>query len=186
MPLTPETVGKIKLVGKAVAKIKSGGRLSPAEQETLDLLSGEQQYFDSMPAAAAAMNIPLSVLRRAKNAGCPGFRHSRVYPALVLPWLKDRKAEFAKPAAVDQKLNADIRKAIAHAERVEFENKVAQGKYILRSVVRRDVTQSITTAKTRLLGIPASLAPHVVGLSVAEAELRIRNAIDEALRDLSA
>ena len=46
------------------------------------------------------------------------------------------------------------------------------------------VAEMVGAAKTVLLAIPGILAPQVVGMSIPDAERRIREAIDEALTQL--
>lgn len=67
------------------------------------------------------------------------------------------------------------------------EHKLAETKGRLVSVadVRRELAKVITNAKSVLLALPSSLAPQVVGLSVADAEKLLREKIHEGLNQLS-
>jgi hypothetical protein len=58
---------------------------NPTNQETMP---HEVAYFDSQASAAAALNISIEEIRRAKRAGCPAFRSGRVY--------KKRASEMAR------------------------------------------------------------------------------------------
>jgi DNA-binding XRE family transcriptional regulator len=69
-------------------------------------------------------------------------------------------------------------------ERLEFELFVKKDEYTLNSEVTRWVGDMVMNAKTTLLAIPSKLAPQVVGLEPADAEIRLRDAIDDALSHL--
>jgi hypothetical protein len=69
-------------------------------------------------------------------------------------------------------------------ERLEFELFVKKDEYTLNSEVTRWVGDMVMNAKTTLLSIPSKLAPQVVGLEPADAEIRLRDAIDDALSHL--
>ena len=78
-----------------------------------------------------------------------------------------------------------IRQLKLICEKLEHEISVKRGDYTLNSDVERWVATMIQEAKTVLLGIPSAVAPIVAGLDPAEAELRLRESIDEALAHLS-
>ena len=69
-------------------------------------------------------------------------------------------------------------------ERLEFELSIKKEEYTLNEDVKQWVGDMVINAKTTLLAIPSKLAPQVVGLDPAEAELRMRLAIDDALTHL--
>lgn len=78
-----------------------------------------------------------------------------------------------------------IRQLKLICEKLEHEISVKRGDYTLNDDVKRWVASMIQESKTVLLSIPSSVAPIVVGLDPAEAELKLREAIDDALRHLS-
>ena len=59
-----------------------------------------------------------------------------------------------------------------------------RGELVLSEDVRQWVADAIYATKTEMLSIPSKLAPQVVGLTIAEAELRIRQAVHDALMRL--
>lgn len=69
-------------------------------------------------------------------------------------------------------------------ERLEFELSIKKEEYTLNEDVKQWVGDMVINAKTTLLSIPSKLAPQVVGLTPADAELRLRDAIDDALTHL--
>jgi hypothetical protein len=56
----------------------------------------EVAYFDSQASAAAALNISIEEIRRAKRGGCPAFRSGRVYKKPLLKWLAENKPKGKK------------------------------------------------------------------------------------------
>src|SRR5688572_1559388 len=82
---------------KILAKKKAGKQLTPAELAVIGVgdqgqSTPEQTSYDSLQAAAAALNVPKATLQWAKDQGAPGFKGSRVYPLQLLPWLRQTAA----------------------------------------------------------------------------------------------
>ena len=50
--------------------------------------------------------------------------------------------------------------------------------------VRSDCIAAVFAFRTEMESVPGKLAPQVVGLSIAEAEIRIRSAVEESLMKL--
>jgi hypothetical protein len=72
---------------------------------------GKPSFYDSLKAAASALNIPKSVLQRAKDLGCANFRSGRVYVEGLKKWIADHQAEFAGSDSLKgQKLAEEVRK----------------------------------------------------------------------------
>jgi len=59
-----------------------------------------------------------------------------------------------------------------------------RGELVANDDVRRWVAEGVHAFKTELLAIPSKLAPQVVGLTIAEAEIRIRQAVHDSLMRL--
>jgi hypothetical protein len=59
----------------------------------------EVAYFDSQASAAAALNISIEEIRRAKRAGCPAFRSGRIYKKPLLKWVAENKPKGMKRPA---------------------------------------------------------------------------------------
>jgi DNA-binding XRE family transcriptional regulator len=77
-----------------------------------------------------------------------------------------------------------VRQLKLQCEKLEFEIKTKRGDYSLNEEIANWVGEMVTESKTALLAIPSKLAPIVIGLDAAEAEERIKEAIDEALSAL--
>ncbi|MBI4324875.1 MAG: hypothetical protein HY674_06385 [Chloroflexi bacterium] len=83
--------------------------------------------FDTYAQASVYLNTPARLLKRAKRAGAPGFRHSRIFLAEVGPWLKEHAQELASPG---ERERLEIRRLVAQCQRLEYENSAERAKYI--------------------------------------------------------
>lgn len=139
-----------------------------------------QTYYDSIASAASALGFTLSDLRKAKRDGAPGFRGSRVYPLELLPWLNAQK----KPKG-DSKEEIEKRILLKKERDQDFDFGIKRGDYILAADASRWSSELVTHFAQVLDAVPSTLAPDIVGLSsVAEAELRVRAALEEVKRVL--
>lgn len=137
--------------------------------------------YDSIAAAAAALGIEKSILQRAKRAGAPGFRGSRVYPAELLPWLaQNSKPESAAELPEKDLLERQLLQGKIEAQQFDFSERRRQ---FFRVTEGQQWTAAMIGEFRKVLeAIPSTLAPDIVGCgSIPEAELRIRGAIDQAL-----
>lgn len=138
--------------------------------------------YDSIGAAAAALGISRVLLRRAKLQGAPGFRGSRVYPAELLPWLRQREAcgpGAGLPLDKEALECVRLRQRIEH-EAYEFERD--KGEWIRRAEVEAfflEVGERIKTVlRTRLKN---DLPPKLVGLQAPEIAARMDSVIAELI-----
>ncbi|HTJ77694.1 MAG TPA: hypothetical protein VL357_01740 [Rariglobus sp.] len=69
------------------------------------------EVYDSVKAAASALDLPISVLKKAKGAGCPAFRGGRVHVADFKKWLKENPIDTAGGGDLrEQKLAQEVRR----------------------------------------------------------------------------
>lgn len=78
-----------------------------------------------------------------------------------------------------------IRQLTLMCDKLEFEIQSKKGEFTANDDVKRWVGEMVMEAKTVLLALPAKLAPIIIGLTPAEAELRLRESIDECLARLN-
>lgn len=132
-----------------------------------------EEVYDSIGAAAAALNIPIEVLKRAKRQGAAGFRGSRVYPKALLPWLE------ANGGLALSKIDAvKLRRAEKELEDLEYDMAVKRGQYVKRAECSAWATDLVANFLRVLDAVPCSLAPDIVGCqSIPEIEKRIRAAL---------
>ena len=96
----------------------------------------------------------------------------RITPVLV-PWMDPQSKS-------DWEIEK-IKRQVAHLD-TDLAKK--RGELVASEDVRQWVADAVYAMKTELLSIPSKLAPQVVGLTIAEAELRIRQAVHDSLMRL--
>ena len=89
------------------------------------------------------------------------------------------------PEEIEDLHDLKIRQLKLICEKLEHEIQVKRGDYTLNEEVKRQVAGMIQESKTVLLSIPSKVAPLVAGLEPADAELLLRESIDDALVHLS-
>lgn len=139
---------------------------------------GAQEYYDSIGSAAAALNIAVPALRRAKRQGAPGFKGSRVYPALLLPWLQAR--EKNAPIIGDDKTALECAILRRKLEDMEFESQKQRGLYNLKS--DEDAWKRATAEKIKAIlrtKLKNELPPKLEGLKAAEISAKMDPLIAE-------
>lgn len=135
---------------------------------------------DTMKQAAAVTGIPLRVLQDAKAAGCPAFRGSRIYLEDLRAWLAvpENMDKVSKSAGPVEELEAEILRERLRLLRVKAEQ--AEGRVILVAEARREFGRAAATTKSKLMAVPSSVAPLVVGKDIHEIEERLKTAIRDA------
>lgn len=108
------------------------------------------------------------------------------YVGDVVEWLVDCAVADVTDEGQDKKLNEmERRKLKAEVERLELKLEQEKGRLLDYREVESAGIDCFTATKTRLLAIPSKLAPQVVGLDPANAQLIIEKQIIEALEELS-
>lgn len=69
-------------------------------------------------------------------------------------------------------------------EKLEIQVGILKGEYTPNVDIDQQVSEMVQQAKRELLALPASLAPQVIGQTIAEAEKIIKQSIVEALKSL--
>ena len=153
--------------------------LSEVEKETLPRFAKNQTEL------AKVFKIDRKTIQRWRKE--PGFpkpiSNGKWDVHATRTWIKANQRQDAEE--IDDLHDLKIRQLKLICEKLEHEISVKRGDYTLNSDVERWVATMIQEAKTVLLGIPSAVAPIVAGLDPAEAELRLRESIDEALAHLS-
>lgn len=139
---------------------------------------------DSLASAAAQLGVHISVLKRAKNEGCPAFKNTRVDLDLLRPWLEARKSALAEAPMGREAL--ENRKLLAQCAKIEFELEVERKLYILVTDAERETTQLANEAKNILrFKFENELPPQLEGLSAVAIQERCKGAVDEVCERLS-
>lgn len=102
--------------------------------------------FPSMLAASGALNLPLAVLKLAKNSGCDAFAGSRVTSANLLAWLKKHPEILTE----GRSRQSDAERKLANSlELQEIVIRVMSGELLLRS----EITPKVQTGMARLMAV---------------------------------
>ena len=86
-----------------------------------------------MSAAAAAMGLPKSVLQKAKDAGCPAFKGSRVSVPDATKWLAENKETIG---SLPTKEKVQIEKLTEEVRKLRLVNDQKAGLIVYKSDVR--------------------------------------------------
>lgn len=169
---------------KILAKHRAGKALTPEELQLLGGASSsdspaEQTSYDSMAAAAAAMNVPIAHLKRLKREGAPGFKGSRVYPLLLLPHLQQTQPS-AGQSGFEDKYSLECAIQRRRLEDMEFESQKQRGLYNLKS--DEDAWKRATAEKIKAIlrtKLKNELPPKLEGLKAAEISAKMDPLIAE-------
>lgn len=138
----------------------------------------------SMRAASAKTGFSFRAIQAAKQAGSSGFLgNGRIDCDQLVEWISDHP-EILELAG--ERVNRDYELALkARADRrmKEHELAVQQGKYVLASDVEKWGNELGTSIRKIVSQIHLA-APNVVGVSVAEADSRLKEVEDEILQQL--
>lgn len=100
-------------------------------------------------------------------------------------WAKDNNYKVTEDGEDgDSKLKLEAKRLLLVNQKLEFDLSVKRGEYTHNDDVEAMFVMMVQNAKKVLLALPSNAAPQVVGLPVPEAELRLREIVDEALAQL--
>ena len=166
---TKDRIHKANLAN-VVRKVKAGKPLSKGELDLVDK-SEESVSYDSMGAAAAAMDVPISTLKWAKRQGAPGFRGSRIIRSELEPWLKTKGGEISadNPAGLLDKNLWECRRLKLQCEKLERQEKERQKELVPFAEVETWMLNTAEAIKTILRHkLRNELPPKIEGMRAAE------------------
>ena len=178
-----------------IRKVSDGKTLSSMELSQIQGLAdggdsgdGQQGWAKNQVELAEILGVERKTIQRwLKIKGCPQARSDGRYN---IPEFREWASKTGRKVADegyddDERSKLEVRRLRTICERLDLELEVARGTYTANDSVSRDVFRLVATAKKVLEQMPSTLAPQVVGLTVAEAEKRIRHQVDEAIRKLN-
>lgn len=120
-----------------------------------------------------------------KREGCPGRTPDGRYD--IAAWQEFVNQNFSSTQTEGQpgKLGLELERLRLQNQKLEFELKVKRKDYSANTDVELWVGEMVMSAKRVLLGLPAKLAPQVIGLTEVEAEQRLKQEINAALEQLT-
>jgi hypothetical protein len=124
---------------------------------------GYDDIAETLAAAAQRLGCTMSDLRRARDAGCPGFAHGRVKIPVVKKWLE------ANPPAEDDMDEEALkkRKLLAQCRKLELDEAILRGEFTGNAEIIRSLTALGSEVRSEWL-LLVSEAPLWAGLSAAE------------------
>lgn len=90
----------------------------------------------------------------------------------------------ARAGDMVSKESEQIRSMMLQNEKLEIQVGILRGEYTPNVDIDQQVSEMVQQAKREFLAMPSSLAPQVVGQSIAEAEKIIKQAVVDALKSL--
>lgn len=142
-----------------------------------------QRSYDSIAQAAPAMGCTVGQLRKYKKEGAPGFRGSRVYPAELLPWLKDREAK-GEPELGNDREAWEVRRMRMQCEDMQRKWDREDEKSWDSNDVSIAWLTHLTTARAEYLKLATDLATRLAGRSALECEKIVRAGVELGLSKL--
>jgi len=99
----------------------------------------------------------------------------------VIEW---KDLHGARAGDLVSKESEQIRSMMLQNEKLEIQVGILRGEYTPNVDIDQQVSEMVQQAKRELLSLPSSLAPQVVGQSIAEAEKIIKQGVVDALKSL--
>ena len=99
-------------------------------------------------------------------------------------WAHKRGKKLEGANAMPNKSSAQVEQILLQNQKLEIQIGVLQGNYYAKDEIAREVSQMVGNLRRVLYGLPATLAPQVVGANIANAENLLKDGIDEAFKEL--
>lgn len=141
-----------------------------------------QRVWDTMKQAEAALGCGMTILKKAKAAGCPAFRGSRVYEAELVPWIEEHRSEIAEKRSKEE---VQIEKLLEEVRKIRTVNDERD-----KILVKRElVVASFQKLKDRVLAFTEAKLekeyPSVVaGMDVPQARIYGRTVHDQIAAEI--
>jgi hypothetical protein len=183
--LIAEKVRRLREIARKVTRKKT---LSDGDLEFIGAKSEASvldRTYDSIKAAAAALGVKPRLLRRAKDAGAPGFEASRVRTRELVPWLLVW-LYGQHPLSEADRIERDIK--AENLRRRRKQNDVLDAKFFPRGDVERGAAQMASHFVNALDALPAELAPDLAacGGNIPDVEAKLRAALERTKLTLHA
>ena len=173
-----------------VRKVQDGKTLSHIELNQIQSLAdggeGTKLWAKNQVELAEILGIERKTIQRwLKLPNCPQARSDGRYSVVEFrEWATKTGRKVIDDTTDDEKSRLEIRRLRTICERLDLELEVTKGTYTSNDEVTKSIFRMIGAARKVLAAMPAQLAPQVVGLSIPEAEQRIREQVDNAMKQL--
>lgn len=177
-----------KILANIYKKVASGKTPSAREQAILDANTinkspSTPSYAKNQVELADIIGVARKTIQRwRKDPTFPKPRSDNRYSVKeVVAW----KEEHGSTAGdLVSKESAQVKSIMLQNEKLEIQVGILKGEYTPNVDIDQQVSEMVQQAKRELLALPASLAPQVIGQTIAEAEKIIKQSIVEALKSL--
>lgn len=178
-----------KVVNNIFAKIRDGKTPTQMEMSMLDKFTASNEkrlngtYAKNQSELADAIGVDRKTIQRWKKD--PTFPKSKPDGRFLVADVIEWKDAMGKQAGdLTSKESAQVKSILLQNEKLEIQLGILKGDYTPNEDIDAFVSEMVQNAKRELLALPASLAPQVVGQSIANAEKIIKQSITDALKAL--
>jgi len=178
-----------KVVNNIFAKIRDGKTPTQMEMSMLDKFTASNEkrlngtYAKNQSELADAIGVDRKTIQRWKKD--PTFPKSKPDGRFLVADVIEWKDAMGKQAGdLTSKESAQVKSILLQNEKLEIQLGILKGDYTPNEDIDAFVSEMVQNAKRELLALPASLAPQVVGQSIANAEKIIKQSIADALKAL--
>jgi hypothetical protein len=192
--LTPDQAKKIlqKDISNLVRKVASGGSLNAAQRQLIQ--SSIEDPSDAIQITWAKNQVELgdalgvdrkTIQRWIKETDAPSARSDGRYSvAEWSAWTEKTGRKTVDVTKPDEYRQLEIRRLKTICERLDLELSETKGNYTLNSEVEAMVRRMVGQARKVLSRIPSTLAPQLSGLSIADIEMSLKEAVHGAMEQL--
>lgn len=146
----------------------------------------QQETADGLAQASKLLGVPLALLKAAKRAGAPGFRHGRVYLAEVQAWIEKNPSAESQDAEPQDIQTARFHKVLEEVRKLRHQNERASGEVIHRSVVASALAAMCQDWNTARVRFEAEGPARMAGKEADECRVVVRGFMDEVGTALAA
>ena len=177
-----------KILANIYKKVADGKTPSAREMAILDAHTvkgnaSTPSYAKNQVELAKAIGVDRKTIQRWKKD--PTFPKTRADNRYSIKEVVEWKEEHGSTAGdLVSKESAQVKSIMLQNEKLEIQVGILRGEYTPNVDIDQQVSEMVQQAKRELLALPASLAPQVIGQTIAEAEKIIKQAIVEALKSL--
>jgi len=176
-----------------IKKVGEGKTLSAGELTQMQALAdgtegaGAITFAKNQVELANAVGVDRKTIQRwLKIKGSPEARPDGRYSVIEWrSWAENTGRKLAETDDFDtERGRLEVRRLKTICERLDLELEVTKGTYTENEEITKQIHRMINSARKILGAMPAQLAPQVVGMPIPEAEQRIREHVDNAMKQL--
>jgi transcriptional regulator with XRE-family HTH domain len=189
--ITEENAEKVKqkVVSNILTKVREGKTPTAMEMELLDKYTASSDvgfsgtYAKNQTELAKLIGVDRKTIQRwRKDPTFPKPKADGRYTLSEAVAWKDAMGSTA--GDLTSKESAQVKSILLQNEKLEIQVGILKSEYTPNVDIDQQVAEMVQQAKRELLALPSSLAPQVIGQTVAEAEKIIKQSLVEALRSL--